>query len=45
MGYYNKPEETAEVIFEKDGKRWLRTGDIGKMIKGPDGRDFFKNNR
>jgi long-chain acyl-CoA synthetase len=42
MGYYNKPEETAKVIFEKDGKRWLRTGDIGKMVKGPDGRDFLK---
>jgi long-chain acyl-CoA synthetase len=42
MGYYKKPEETAKVIFEENGKRWLRTGDIGKLIKGPGGREFLK---
>jgi long-chain acyl-CoA synthetase len=31
VGYLNAPEATAETIFEKDGKRWLRTGDIGWM--------------
>ena len=42
MGYYNKPEATAEVFKEMNGKRWFRTGDIGKLIKGPKGNMFLK---
>jgi long-chain acyl-CoA synthetase len=36
MGYYKKPEETAKIIKHKDGKRWLYTGDIGRLdeVKG-----------
>lgn len=29
IGYYKKPQETAETIIHEDGERWLRTGDIG----------------
>jgi long-chain acyl-CoA synthetase len=31
VGYHNNPEETAAAIREKDGKRWLYTGDIARM--------------
>ncbi len=31
MGYYNKPEETENVMREIDGKRFFLTGDIGHM--------------
>ncbi|MCP3932253.1 MAG: long-chain fatty acid--CoA ligase [Bacteroidetes bacterium] len=41
MGYYNKPLETAKVIKEKDGERWLCTGDVGKLIEGPGGKQFL----
>lgn len=38
LGYYNRPDETVKVIFEDEGGRWFRTGDIG--IEDADG--FFK---
>ncbi len=42
MGYYKKPEETAKVFKEMDGKKWFCTGDIGKLVTGPTGRTFLK---
>lgn len=41
-GYYKKPEINAQVFREIDGKRWFCTGDIGKLVKGPTGREFLK---
>lgn len=31
VGYHNMPNETANVISEHDGKRWMHTGDIAYM--------------
>ncbi|MHA1906623.1 MAG: AMP-binding enzyme, partial [Candidatus Thorarchaeota archaeon] len=30
-GYWNKPDETENVMVEHGGKRWFLTGDIGHM--------------
>lgn len=29
LGYWNRPEDTAQVFFERDGKRFFRSGDLG----------------
>ena len=34
QGYWNKPEESAQVFVEEAGTRWLRTGDLGFMHAG-----------
>ncbi|MBI9086869.1 MAG: AMP-binding protein [Desulfobacterales bacterium] len=31
QGYHNKPEADAGAFVDHDGRRWLRTGDVGKM--------------
>jgi len=31
QGYWGKPQATAEAFFERDGRRWFRTGDLGRM--------------
>jgi len=31
LGYWNKPQDTAEAMPEIDGKRFLRTGDLGRV--------------
>ena len=30
-GYWNRPETDADVFVERDGKRYLRTGDVAEM--------------
>ena len=42
QGYFNKPEKNAEVFTELNGKKYLRTGDIGKLVDGPGGLKYLK---
>ncbi|MCJ7468172.1 MAG: long-chain fatty acid--CoA ligase [Maribacter sp.] len=41
-GYYKKPEINAQVFKLIDGKKWFCTGDVGKLVKGPGGKEFLK---
>ena len=31
LGYWNKPDDSAQAFIEIDGKRFLRTGDLGRV--------------
>jgi len=42
LGYYKQPTQTAEMIREINGERWLATGDVGVFVDGPGGRKFLK---
>ncbi len=42
QGYYKKQDKTDEVIAHINGKRWLRTGDIGMLVDAPNGQKFLK---
>lgn len=30
-GYWQKPQATADAFFEREGKKWFRTGDLGRV--------------
>ena len=30
-GYWGKPKATSDAFFERDGRKWFRTGDLGRM--------------
>lgn len=32
QGYYNNPEESSKVFIEKEGTRWLNSGDMAKVL-------------
>ncbi|CAG2160775.1 non-ribosomal peptide synthetase [Cupriavidus numazuensis] len=34
QGYWGKPRESADTFVERDGRRWLRTGDLGFLHDG-----------
>ncbi|MEH2625097.1 amino acid adenylation domain-containing protein/non-ribosomal peptide synthase protein (TIGR01720 family) [Bradyrhizobium sp. AZCC 1719] len=34
LGYWNNPEATQKAFVERDGARWLRTGDLGFVKDG-----------
>ncbi|MDR6305692.1 amino acid adenylation domain-containing protein/non-ribosomal peptide synthase protein (TIGR01720 family) [Nitrobacter vulgaris] len=34
LGYWNNPDATRQVFVERDGFRWLRTGDLGFIRDG-----------
>jgi long-chain acyl-CoA synthetase len=42
LGYYKKPEINAQVFTEINGKKYFRTGDIGKLVKGDSGIVYLK---
>lgn len=42
VGYYKKPEENKAVFKEINGATWFCTGDVGKLVKNKNGREFLK---
>ncbi|RYO79927.1 hypothetical protein DL766_007431 [Monosporascus sp. MC13-8B] len=42
LGYYNNEKATAETfVFDDDGGRWIRTGDVAVVSLSPAGHEHF----
>lgn len=44
-GYRDRPDLDAEAFVVRDGRRWLRTGDLGELVPGPAGRSDGRDAR
>jgi long-subunit acyl-CoA synthetase (AMP-forming) len=34
VGYHNNPKANEEVFFLHNGKKFFRTGDLGRLVEG-----------
>ncbi|RYP75101.1 hypothetical protein DL771_002562 [Monosporascus sp. 5C6A] len=42
LGYHNNERATAETfVFDEDGGRWIRTGDVAVVSRSPAGHEHF----
>ena len=41
-GYHNKPQDTKEAFADLHGKRYFKTGDLGRFVKGGLGVPLLK---
>ncbi len=42
LGYYKQPKITESVFKTVNGKKYFKTGDVGKFVDGPNNRKYLK---